>query len=175
MASGWEKRGTRLVRNLHAERLAQRDLDQVEPDRVARRSAIWPPGIRAATSTTRTTPSSQTSSCGNAMPLRSPSACTALVATCSASQACRRRSWRGRRGSSRRRSRSRRPQPVGERERDHLAVAREHEAVELEALVVALDDRLAAGGLRQGGVEVDVDVVGLLEGRPRAARRSRPA
>ena len=41
-----------------------------------------------------------------------------------------------------------RTQPVGKRQRRDMAVARDREAVELEAVVVALDDRLLSRRFR---------------------------
>jgi Na+/H+ antiporter 1 len=52
------------------------------------RSAIWPPGIRAAHSTTSTRPSGWAISCGKPIPVRRPSACTTCCATRSDSSSC---------------------------------------------------------------------------------------
>ena len=107
------------------------------------RSAIWPPGIRAAHSTTTTPPSGVAISCGKAIPFSSPSVRAVqrrdplrlleLVAV------------------DRRRvdvdpadaeADPRRPQPVGQRQRPRLAVAGDHDPVHLGALDELLEDRL---------------------------------
>ena len=114
------------------------------------RSAICPPGIRAAHSTTITRPSGAAISCGNAIPVRRPSACTVCTAIALRHRQLLRR--------DRRRvdvdppdaePDARRPHPVGERQQDPLAVARDHDAVHLRAVDVLLEDRLAASATRR--------------------------
>ncbi len=58
---------------------------------------------------------------------------------------------------------ARRAQPVGERERDHLAAARDHDPVHLGAVDELLEDRLAARRGRQRFVQMRVDVVQRLD------------
>ena len=52
-----------------------------------------------------------------------------------------------------------RSQAVGERQRQRLAAACDHDPVQLEAVVEALDDRLAARRLGERGVQVRVEVL----------------
>ena len=52
-----------------------------------------------------------------------------------------------------------RPQPVGERQRERLAAARDHDPVQLEPVVEALDDRLVGRRLGERGVHVPVELV----------------
>ena len=141
------------------------------------RSAIWPPGIRAAHSTTSTRPSGAAISCGNAIPVSQPE-----------------RVHRVRRDAlrlfelvavDRRRvdvdpadaeADAGRAQPVGERQRDRLAAAREHDPVHLHPLDELLEDRLAARRRGERLVQVRVDVVDATRrGRRRAGRPSRRA
>ena len=77
IANGCWKRGSdELVGHRLAERLPQRDLDEVDADAVARRPR--PSGRRGCAPRSRSTRTSfssgETSSCGYAIPLRSPSA-----------------------------------------------------------------------------------------------------
>ena len=58
---------------------------------------------------------------------------------------------------------ARRPQPVGERQRDRLAAARDHDPVHLHALDELLEDRLAGRRRRERLVQVCVDVVDRLD------------
>jgi hypothetical protein len=58
---------------------------------------------------------------------------------------------------------ARRPQPVGQRQRRHAAASRDHEAVQLEAFVVALENRLFRGRLGERRVQVGVEVVPRLD------------
>ena len=125
--------------------------------------------MRAATSTTSTVPSSSTRSCGKAIPSRSPSARTARRGDpLRLARACRRRSRPGRRGSSRRRSRL----PGGRSRSESVSTctspsARDRDAVQLERVVEALDDRLPLRRLGERRVEVRVEVV--LRGEPEDA------
>ena len=128
------------------------------------RSAIWPPGIRAATSTTATEPSGWAISCGKAIPSREPEHLDGargdalreleLVAV------GRRRvdvdpadaeadpGW---------------PQPVRERHDLGRAAARDHDPVHLDAVDEALEDALLLRRLGERRVEVAVEVVRALD------------
>ena len=82
IASGCEKRGNHeFVRNLHAERLAQRDLDQIDADGVPREVRHLAARNPRRDLDHAASPSSETISCGNAIPSRSPSAWIARVAS----------------------------------------------------------------------------------------------
>jgi hypothetical protein len=57
----------------------------------------------------------------------------------------------------------RRPQPIGERQQLDVTAARDHQAVELEPFLEALDDRLLGRRLGQRPVEVPLEVVQRVE------------
>ena len=64
-----------------------------------------------------------------------------------------------------------RPQPVGERDDLRIAAAHDHEPVDLEAFVEALDDRLLVRGLGERRVQAGLEVVDAAqEGEPALAR-----
>ena len=168
-----ERGGRELVGNRLAEREAERHLDEVDADGVAHEVGHLPAGDarRDLDDTHRAVVVDEQLREGDAV--ASPSARTACAATCSAALE--------RVAVDRRRvdvdpadaeADAGRAQPVGERERRDLAVARDGDAVQLERVVEALDDRLALGRLGQRGVQVRVEVVlRARAGRRRAARR----
>ena len=116
--------------------------------------------MRAATSTTRTEPSSVTISWGKAIPSRRPSACTAVDGDALRLGEHVRVDRRGVDvDPADAEADPGRPQPVGEGERERLAVPRDHDPVQLEPVVEALDDRLLGGGLGERHVQVGVELV----------------
>ena len=125
------------------------------------RSAIWPPGMRAATSTTRdraVVGDDQLRECdpvAQAERVRRRGRRSARPR-----RARRRRSTPGRRGSSRRRSRSRAGASRSESVSGSASPsARDHDPVQLEPVVEALDDRLVGLRLGERDVQMRVELV----------------
>ena len=165
IASGCENRG-RATSSGTGSPSAKRSASSTRstPTAWRTRSAIWPPGMRAATSTTDTPPSGEAISWGKAIPSRRPRAATERSATRSASASWSEWIEAGKTWIQP----TPNPTPGGRSRSERVTTlaspsACDDDPVHLRALDEPLEDRLAPGRLGQRGVQVRLEIAGCLD------------